>query len=239
MRHNLWTAFAWLVGIAGAPVPVIAQEIGAAEIVAACAEALGGSEAIDTVRTLRLQYQLPDHPGPARLEIRRPNFLRIGDLAVFDGERGALLGRPPLPDGTERPAEALDAEELKDFEMQIGWFFPAFFDYPAEYKGVELIEGIETHKLEVQLPLGVRLMYYIDAATYLPLMLESYAPLGGKDHRYSRFFGEYKEIAGIMYPREYTYYSFHVRRMFTVTIEGLEINVPLGAERFAIPDRLR
>ncbi len=240
MRRDLGIACVGLVGILGAGSALNAQQGRAEEIVAACAEALGGSAAIDAVRTLRLTYRLPDHGGGAAvLEIRRPNRLRIGDLAVFDGTRAALLDRPPLADGTERPAELLDAGEWPDFEMQIGWFFPAFLDYPSEYGGIEVIEGIETHKLDVRLPLGVRLTYFIDAATSLPLMLESHVLLDGKDHRYSKFFGDYRETAGILYPRTYTYYSFHVRQMFTVAIDELEINLPLDETRFAIPARVR
>jgi hypothetical protein len=153
-------------------------------------------------------------------------------------ESEALLDRPPLADGTERPAELLPREEWKDFEMQIGWFFPAFFEYPTEYKGIELIEGIETYRLDVQTPLGALLTYYVETATHLPLMLESRVNLYGDDTRYSKFFGDYREAAGILYPREYTYYSLHVRKMFTVAIEELEINVPLDEDRFAISDRL-
>jgi hypothetical protein len=240
VKRELRIACVSLVGIIGARATLNAQQVHAEEVVAACAEALGGAAAIDAVRTLRLTYRLPDHGGGAAvLEIRRPNLLRMGDFAVFDGSRAALLDRPPLPDGTERPAELVDAAEWPDFEMQIGWFFPAFFDYPSEYGGIEVIEGIETHKLEVRLPLGVRLTYFIDAATSLPLMLESHVALNGKDHRYSRFFGDYRETAGMLYPRTYTYYSFHVRQMFTVAIDELEINAPLDERRFAIPARLR
>ena len=240
MKRDLRIACVIVVGIIGARATLNAQQVRAEEVVAACAEALGGSAAIDAVRTLRLTYRLPDHGGGAAvLEIRRPNLLRMGDFAVFDGTRAALLDQPPLPDGSERPAELVDAAEWPDFEMQIGWFFPAFFDYPSEYGGIEVIEGIETHKLHVQLPLGVRLTYFVDAATDLPLMLESHVPLNGKDHRYSRFFGQYGETAGILYPRTFTYYSFHVRQMFTVAIDELEINVPLDASRFAIPAQLR
>jgi len=239
MKRQLSIACVSLIVIVGAPTTLNAQQVTAEDVVAACAEAMGGSAAIDAIRTIRLQYRLPDHGGPTVLEIKRPNLLRIGDIAVFDGTRAAMLERPPLPDGTERPAELVDAEGWMDFEMQIGWFFPAFFDYPSEYRGIEIIEGIETHKLDVKLPLGARLTYYVETATHLPLMLESHTPLGGKDYRYTKFFGDYKETAGVLYPREYTYYSFHVRRMFTVTVDELEINVSLDDDRFAIPSRLR
>jgi hypothetical protein len=238
MTRFCWSACVGLVGVIAATTTVNSQQVTAEDVVSACAEALGGRDAIGDIKTLRLSYQLPDHRGPAHLELKRPNLLRIGGDIVFDGERAAILARQPLVDGTPRPAELVPSEEWKDFEMEVGWFFPVFFDFPSEYGGVEVIDGIETHKLEVHLPLGARLNYFIDTATHLPLMLESFVTVHGRKSRYVRRFGEYRETGGILYPHTFTYYSHHVREMFTVPITELELNVPFEDSRFAVPAEL-
>jgi hypothetical protein len=227
-----------LVGIIGATTTLNAQQVTTKEVVAACAEAMGGRAAIDSVRTLRIRYILPDHGNPIRFEVKRPNLSRAGDDLVFDGERAAFLDRAPGPDGAPRPAELVESEEWKDFEIEIGKFFPAFFDYPSEYRGIEAIEGIETHKLEVRLPLGGRLTYFLDKATHLPLMVESRVTLHGKNFRSRKMLGDYREMAGMLYPHEFTYYSPHMRKMFTVVMEKVELNAPLDDSRFAVPVRL-
>ncbi|MFC1639235.1 hypothetical protein ACFL3B_00560 [Gemmatimonadota bacterium] len=234
MKLSCWTTCVGLAGIVVATTTLSAQQVTSEDVVSACADAMGGQAAIDNVSTIRLTYQLPDHGGPATLEIRRPNLLRVGDL-VFDGDRAAFLARQPLADGTPRPAELVPSEEWKDFEMEVGWFFPVFFDFPSEYGGIEVIDGIETHRLDVHLPLGARLTYFIDTATHLPLMLESFVTVRGRKSRYVRRFGDYRETGGILYPQTFTYYSHHVREMFTVPIEELELNVPMEDGRFAIP----
>ena len=221
-----------------APATLVAQEVSADSIISACTEAMGGRAAVDALRTLRLRYRLPDHGGPSLKLIKRPNLYRAEPDIVFDGARAAILARSPLPDGTTRPAELVPAEELKDFEMQIGWLFPAFFDYPARHVGVESIDGIETHKLEVVLPLGARLTYYIDAATHLPLMVESNVTLHGKHTRYFRRFGDFRENAGVLYPHWFTYFSHRTKELYIVTIDELDLNVRLDDSLFAVPDGL-
>jgi hypothetical protein len=238
MKKICWLVLAGLVAVAAGPPSAGAEKITAEKIVASCAEAMGGWAKIDAITTLRLKMIYPDHEGQIRTEIKRPNRSRNGDVVVFDGKRAALLERAPEADGTPRPAELVDTEEWKDFEVMIGFSFPAFFDYPSEYLGVEYIEGIETHKLRVTLPLGGRLLYYIEAATSLPFKVESHVTMHGKKLRSERITTDYRETAGILYPHAFTYFSPKVRKMFTVTIEELEINVPLHDDRFRVPTRL-
>ncbi|MFC1574452.1 hypothetical protein ACFL3Z_00035 [Gemmatimonadota bacterium] len=237
MCHR-WTTLGAVLLATGAG-PLSAQQVTAEDVVTACAEALGGRATIDSFRTLRIRYTLPDHSGQSHIEIKRPNLIRSGDVVVFDGKRAAFLDRGPAADGTPRPAQLIDREEWKDFEVDIARYFPAFFDYPSEYLGMEALEGIETHKLDVVLPLGGKVTYYIDAATYLPFMVESRVNLFGKEYRSQRFLGDYREVGGILYPHQFTYYSPHVRVMYSLTLDALEINIPLDNERFRLPPSIR
>ncbi len=235
VARTQWIATLGLTGMIVATGLVKAEQVTAEEVVERCADALGGRAAIEKIETLRLRYVLPDHGAPIRMEVKRPNRLRTGDAVVFDGKRAALLERPPQPDGTPNPARRVDAEEWKDNEVEIGKYFPAFFDYPSKYGGVEVIEGIETHKLKVELPMGGELTYFVEASTHLPLMVESRITLYGKNYRSIKMFGDYRETAGILYPHEFTYYSPHMKRLFRIVFEKVELNVPLPDSRFEVP----
>lgn len=238
MKTNRWFAVAGLLVLVVTTPSIGAQKTTAKEIVSRCAEAMGGRGRIDALKTLRITMVYPDHEGTIRTEIKRPNRSRSGDVLVFDGERAAFLDRGSAADGTRRPAELVDPEEWKDFEMVIGFSFPAFFDYPPEYLGMVAIEGIETHKLGVNLPMGGRLIYYVEAATNLPLLVESYVTMRGNTYRSQRILMDYRESEGILYPHAFTYYSPKVRKMFTVTLETLELNPPLHDDRFKVPAQL-
>ena len=72
------------------PAPLTAERL-----VEECAKAMGGVEKIDALETMRTTQRWPDH-GLIRYEIKRPNYVRMGDELVFDGERASWLeGKNP------------------------------------------------------------------------------------------------------------------------------------------------
>lgn len=225
------------VALAGLSGSLEAQQISAEGIVEACAEAMGGRERIDALRTLRFLYTLPDHGGSQqRTEIMRPNRIRLGDDLVFDGERVARLNTGRDAEGNPRPPELVDPEEWKDWEVDIGRYFPAFFEYPSEYQGIEFVAGIESHKLSVLLPMGGRSTYWIEVATNLPFMEEHVVTMHGNRFRGQRMYGGYREVDGVMIPFEFSYYSPHMRRMLYLEMDAVEVDVPLEERHFKIPE---
>ena len=213
-----------------------AQAVTARDVVEACAEAMGGRERIDALRTLRLRYTLPDHGGSQSVtQIMRPNLIRLGDAVVYDGERAAFLVPGTEDDPAPRLGEIVDPEEYVDFEIDVGRYFPTFFDYPAQYQGVEFVAGIETHKLFVLLPLGGRMTYYIDAETHLPLKVDYGMTMYGREYRGERFYGDYREVKGVRFPHAYSYFSPHWRQMLWIEMDEVEIDAPMPEDLFRIP----
>lgn len=238
MKQSLH-AFSGLVAMFLAPYPTVAQEVTAEAVVEACAEAMGGRARIDSVHTLRFLYTLPDHGGSqSRTDVKRPNLVRLGDDVVFDGQRAARLSRGPTAGGAHPPSELMDPEEWKDFEIDIGRYFPAFFDYPAEYRGVENIEGVETHKLEVLLPKGGQLTYFVEVATSLPLMVESQMTMYGRKYKGQRMYGGYREVDGVLLPYEFSYYSPHWRRLLYLEMDEVRVNPEFGEGHFQLPEEI-
>ncbi len=197
----------------------------AERLVDECAEAMGGIAKIEALETIRSAHHWPDH-GTIRYEIKRPNLVRMGDSLVFDGERAAWLTGEPVPE-----------EEWKDFEMDIGWYIPAFFDYPAEYLGTEVVDNIETHILQVTLPLGAVMTYNLDAQTYLVYRATSEVAVGDQVYHYERTYSDYRLHDDILYPHAFTYASRDGTEVLTATMETLEFNIPLEDEHFSAPSQ--
>lgn len=211
------------------------------QVVARAARAMAGSGRIEDVKTLRVTMVYPDHEYPVVTEIARPNRMRTWGgkhLVVFDGERGAFLERPPAEDGTPRGPELIDPKYVKDFELDIAFLFPAFFDHPSEYLGRETIEGVEAHKLGVVLPLGIRTTHFVDAESCPPFKVTADLTIDGTEYHPGRVFKDYQDHGGIKYPRTVTYW-WMADKVQTASVELVEVNVPLGEDRFTIPPEIR
>lgn len=217
------------------------QQPSADQVVARVDEAMLSGGGIEDIKTLRITMTYPDHDYPVVTEISRPSRMRtegVGNyVLVFDGERGAFLEPPSAEDDSPGGPELLEAKYMRDLELDIAFLFPAFFDHPSEYMGRELVEGVETHKLGVLLPLGVRLTYFIDAETYLPRRVAAEVSVDGVDYRPVRVFGDYARWDGMMYPRTVTYW-WREDEVEKATVDLVEINVVLGEDRFLVPAEL-
>jgi hypothetical protein len=193
---------------------------------------------MDTVRTVRIGMTYPDHEYQVITDVGRPNRLRTEGVGrhvlVFDGEHGAFLQRPPADDGTPQGPAPIEAEYLKDLELDIAFVFPAFFDHPAEYLGRELVEGVETHKLGVTLPRGIRTTWFIDAETFLPLKVVAEVTVDGTVYQPGRVFLQYADQGGMQYPRAVIYW-WTSDAVDTAVVNMVEVNPALGADRFVIP----
>ncbi|MGB5304580.1 MAG: hypothetical protein WBO43_09790 [Gemmatimonadota bacterium] len=210
----------------------------AERIVARAASAMTVGGQIEDLQTLRIRMVYADHEYPVITELSRPNRMRtegVGNyVLVFDGERAAFLQSPPAEDGTPQGPALVDARYLRDLELDIAFAFPAFFDYPVEYEGRELVEGVDAHKLGVTLPLGVRMTYFVDTETDLPVKVLADVTVDGTEYHPGRAFSDYEDWGGLMYPRTVTYW-WMPDGVETAVVESVEADVPLGDDRFDIP----
>jgi hypothetical protein len=97
-----------------------------------------------------------------------------------------------------------------------------------------VVEGVDTHKLSVTLPLGIRTIYFIDAETHLPVKMLADVTVDGTEYHPGRIFSDYADQGGMMYPRTVTYW-WTGDDMETAVVELVEVDVPLGEDRFSIP----
>ena len=211
----------------------------AASIIAKCAEAMGGTAKIQDIRTLRAEVVYPDHGASAVLhEIRRPNLIRTerpGEyVAIFDGRLGAMLKYDPAKPGQPPVPQNLPAEAARGFETDLVWFFPSFFDFPAEYAGIVDSNGAKCHKLVATLPLGTRAEYLVDARTYMVKTIAVDETFQGQTFHMEREWLDFKSAQGIIYPSRMTY-AGRGGKTATAEIKKIEFNPVLSEDRFKIP----
>ena len=193
------------------------------DILDACRVAMGGNEVIDGIQTLRITQNWPDH-GTMHTEIRRPNMERLGESLVWNGTYCAFLGS----------SEPVPEEEWKDNEVDIAWYFPAFYDYPAEYLGVETLNDVSCYMVEVTLPLGAVMTYYIDSGSDLVIKASADFTLYGEAYHVERNYSDYRVVDGFLYPHSFTYPGRDGVTRLRASVERLELNIPLEG-RFSIP----
>lgn len=209
------------------------------EVVARCAQALGGAERIAAVKTLRLTVAYPGYEVPCVVEIKRPNRIRseADYILVYDGKRAGYLKGAPTEEGREPGPRLLPEAEGRDFEADIAFFFPAFFDHPAEYGGTEILQGQEVHKVSVALPGGIRMTYFLDAGTFLPSRIVAGVPYGGSIASCEHRVGHYERTDGLLFPRTSDAKSWGPPGLARIT--SVEVNVPLDDARFEMPANAR
>lgn len=231
------------VGLAFA-VPAAAQTVD--EIIAKNIAAKGGMEKLKAVKTVRMTGRMTIGPGieaPVVMELQRPNTMRM-DITVqgmtlsqgFDGAKAWILN--PLQ-GSKVPQE-MSAEEKSMVEEQADIDGP-LMDYKAkghkaELLGKEKVEGSDTYKLKLTLKNGVIRTFYIDAEHFLEIKEESKRTIRGTETDGETIYGDYKEVGGMMFPHSIDGGQKGNPQRQKLAVEKIEINVPLDAARFKMPE---
>jgi len=165
-------------------------------------------------------------------EVKRPNLIRTR-WTVFDGRRGALLARTGK-DGRPLPPEFIPDDELKDFEVDVAWVIPAFFEHPADYLGVDGVNGREAHVLRAELPLGATMTYYVDGETPLVVKAAADLELRGSSYHMERTFSDYEPVGGVLFPHTFTYPGRDGESQHG-SIAAVEVNVALPGDHAQLP----
>ncbi|HUS86050.1 MAG TPA: hypothetical protein VMW76_02330 [Bacteroidales bacterium] len=205
------------------------------KIIDKCADALGGYDVINNIETIHVRAIYPDHGDvPMEFIMKRPNrsFNPRANL-VFDGKRICFLkGR----DGKSDPEFAPEGD-WKDGEVEIGYHFPAFFEYRSDYSGIDNVDGNQFYKLKVDLPLGAKLTYLIDSETYLTARVMFEFTMSGREINDWRDLGDYKEVDGFKYPHSFTYMTGTGRQ--NGWVHSVEINASMSDDLFKIPEGIK
>ncbi len=223
--------------------PAAAQSV--EEILAQYAEARGGKEKLESVRSLSAQGVAVMGGGmeaPFRYEWKHPNKFRFEltqqgrtEVSAYDGTTAWQIEPPGQP------------EPMSDFDLAM---LNDAMDYPnsplvnpqakghrVTLVGKEEIEGTEAYKLEVVKKNGSVEYSYLDAEYFVEILqIEKHvAPGSQSEFELEVTWGDYKEIDGVLFPYSWSQKPRGAPAGMTLVFEKLAINVALDDERFAMP----
>lgn len=223
--------------------PLPAQTVD--DVVSKNTEARGGLARIKAVKSIRMTGRMTVGPGgeaPLVIEIKRPNKVRL-DVTLqgmtlsqaYDGKSGWQLN----PFGGSKNAEPMSPEDLKQADDSsdidgslVDWKTKG---HKVELVGKEKVEGTDTYKLKVTLKTGTIQYLYLDADSYLDIKVEAKRTIRGTEMETEQTIGDYKEVGGLLIPHALESGAKGRPERQKITIEKIELDVPIDDGRFAMP----
>jgi hypothetical protein len=222
----------------------------AAELVNKNIEAKGGMDKIKAIKTVRMSGQAVSPGGftlAAGQESMRPNSIRetftlqgMTLVQAYDGNAGWQIN----PFGGKKDPQLLGEDDLRDLLIDSDFDGP-LVDYKTkgntvEYLGHDIVDGDDALRLKVTLKNGDIIYYYLDPDTYLEIRKETQEFIRGSVRENASEMGSYKAVSGVMYPFSIASGpKSDLSSWQTVSIDKIEVNVPLENSEFAVPASLR
>ncbi len=218
------------------------------ELVAKNAEARGGLDKIEAIKTLRMQGQVRvvGDFGSFDLGLRQikkaPDSVRneasvqgLTQVEVWNGQQGWRIDPFQGRKDAERMTDD-DARGLADSANIAG----PLIDYRAqgntiEYQGTEDVDGTEAHKLKVTLKNGDVQTVYLDPDHFIEIRTVSLRKVRGTEVEDTSDYGDYELVDGVYFPFSITSHTKGQGGQQQVTIEKAEVNVALDDALFAFP----
>jgi hypothetical protein len=221
----------------------------AEELVNKNIEAKGGMEKIKAIKTWRMTGKLVGGGITATTgqENMRPNLVRetfalqgMTAVQAYDGSTGWQI----QPFGGRKDPELMGEDDMRDLLMDSDFDGP-LVDYKSkgnaiEYLGHDVVDGDDALRIKVTLKNGDLIYFYLDPDTYLEIRKETQEFIRGSVRENVFDLGSYKPIAGVMYPFSIASGPKNDPSSWqTVTVEKIEVNIPLDASEFALPASLQ
>lgn len=209
-------------------------------------EAVGGAEAWGSVQAVRFEGTMSMGPGmeaPFKMTMKRPENIRLEftfqgmtGIQASDGSTAWMV----MPFMGKKDPEKVPDEEAQAFSEQAD-FDGILVDYKdkghtVELLGKEPIEGSEAYKLKVTLKDGAIRYIYLDADAFLEIRTEGKRKIRGSEVEGESSIGDYKEVAGLMLPHAVESGAKGSPQKQKITIDQIEINVPIDDARFVMPE---
>ena len=214
------------------------------EIIARNVQALGGMEKLQSVQTLRSTATLKMGSFQAALESenKRPDKVRqefilqgMAQVSAYDGNTGWQVN----PFQGRKDPELLSADDTKDLKIAADIDGP-LVNYRqkgsvAELVGHDSVEGTDCYKIKLTLTNGDVRYYYLDSDSYMVIKLETQTIIRGALQERETYYGDYENVGGVYFPFSVESAQKDQPDRAQVTVEKIEVNVPLDDSRFTVP----
>ena len=213
-------------------------------------DAKGGIDKIKAIKTVRMTGRAVFPGGfvaSAGQENMRPNLLRetfslqgMTAVQVYDGTTGWQI----QPFGGKKDPQFMGEDDLRDLIIDSDIDGP-LVDYQAkgnkvEYMGHDVVDGDDALRLKVTLNNGDIVYYFLDPDTFLEIRKETQEFIRGSVKENASEMGAYKPVAGVMYPYSISSGPKNDPSSWqTVTIDKIDVNLPLDNADFAVPPSLK
>jgi hypothetical protein len=219
------------------------------ELVQKNIEAKGGLDKMKAIQSVRMTGKLNGGGGfvaTVGQENERPNLVRqtfslqgMTAITAYDGRTGWQI----QPFEGHKDPELIGEDELRGL-VRAADFDGPLVDYKekgntVEYLGHDIVDGDDALRLKVTLKNGDIVYYYLDPDTFLEIRKETQEFIRGTIRESVSQMGSYKPVAGVMYPYWMTEGSKAHPDGQTITIEKIEVNVPINPSDFALPASLK
>jgi hypothetical protein len=213
---------------------------GREEIVAKAWKAMFGELKNADIKSVAVEAFSHGRTVPSRMIVKRPNLFRNeapSGILVFDGQRAAWVKREADEKGDPRGPELIVPEYWKHFEVDIALLFPAFFDHAAELQGIEKVNGNDSYKLLVRLPLGSYITYFVDSRSFLVTRRLVCWDGEANPQLWENRIENHENINGILYPDGYAFTGrAGAEKCF---YKNVRFNIDPANELFQIPEGLK
>jgi hypothetical protein len=215
------------------------------ELVAKNIRAKGGLEKIKAIKTYRSQgkFEAEGFKADVGAESKRPDklrqlftFQRMTEIDAYDGKSGWKIS----PFQGKKDAEVMGEDDLRAL-MDDSDFDGPLVDAAAkgnkiEYQGKQPVDGDDAYVLRVTLKNGDIMTYYLDPDTCLEFRVDRTMFIRGAVREKTTEFGSYKPVNGVLYAFSIQFGpKAHPENRQKITLEKVEVNIPLEDSLFAMP----
>lgn len=221
----------------------------AEELVNKNIEAKGGIEKMKAIHSIRMTGKLNGGGGftaATGQENLRPNLVRqtfslqgMTAIQAYDGSTGWQI----QPFEGHKDPELMGEDDLRDLLLAADFDGP-LVDYKekgntVEYLGHDIVDGDDALRLKVTLKNGDIIYYFLDPDAYLEIRKEVQEFIRGSIHESVSEMGSYKPVAGVMFPYSISQGSKTNPSENTITIEKIDVNLPIEQSDFTLPASLK
>ncbi|HET9031752.1 MAG TPA: hypothetical protein VFN25_02485 [Dokdonella sp.] len=218
------------------------------ELVTKNAEARGGLDKIEAIKTLRLQGQVRVAGDFGSIDLglkqikKAPDSVRneasvqgLTQIEVWNGEQGWRID----PFQGRKTAERMTDDDARGLADDANIAGP-LINYKAqgnriEYQGTEDVDGTEAHKLKVTLKNGDVQTVYLDPDYFIEIRTVSQRKVRGTEVEDTSDFGDYELVDGVYFPFSITTHTKGQSGQQQITIEKAEANADVEDALFAFP----
>lgn len=224
-----------------------AQDLNLDQILDKNLEALGGADALKAVQTLTMSAKMVISGGameaPMVMQIKRPGKVRTEMtiqgrkvLTGFDGADGWMINPMQGSEPQKVPERMVkSAAQNADMESSLG-ALKAIRDagHTVELVGKEDVEGSPAYRIKVTRKSGDVQTYFLDAEKFLPVKMIMKTSAMGQEMEVESFPSNYKKVASVMMAHALDQ-RVGGRSMVQMTIEKIEVNLPMDDAMFKMP----